>query len=169
MINRTAKAIVDATLVALIAYIRRRLPPAPPMAESQPQVVSETVRRAIADSADYAEARMASALCFSDIHALWRYAFSRRTIDGMIVEFGVYKAKSTNYIAGLTSEVIYGFDSFDGLQEDWIGWSFAKGHFNLSGKLPKVASNVRLIKGWFNESLTKFLADNPDHYCPVNS
>jgi hypothetical protein len=163
-INKTAKAAVDATLVPLIGYIRKRLPPAPRMAEDQPQLVAETIRRAIVDSADYAEANMAAALCFSDKYALWRQAFSLRAIPGLIVEFGVWKANSTNFFASMTKDMVYGFDSFEGLKEDWAGWSFAKGHFNLGGQLPRVAPNVKLIKGWFDQSLGGFLAEHPDDF-----
>ena len=34
--------------------------------------------------------------------------------------------------------------------------------FNLQGQLPKVESNVTLIKGWFNETLPSFLKEHPE-------
>jgi hypothetical protein len=37
--------------------------------------------------------------------------------------------------------------------------AFKKGTFSLNGVLPKVNSNVKLIPGWFNESLPNFLED----------
>ena len=68
----------------------------------------------------------------------------------------------------MTNESIYGFDSFTGLKEDWQGWSFAKGHFNLNGNLPPVAPNVRLVKGWFDESLPGFRAEHRDDFSFVH-
>ena len=43
-------------------------------------------------------------------------AFSESDIygGGLIREFGEWKAESLNYIAHLTDEKVYGFDSFEG-------------------------------------------------------
>lgn len=168
MLERAAKSIVDRTLISLIAYVRRRLPPPPRPATDQPQIVAELIRRAISDSVDYADTAMASALCFDDLQALRHYAFSLRSKPGLIVEFGVWRATSINFLAGLTDETIYGFDSFEGLQEDWAGWAHPKGFFNRSGRLPDVAANVRLIKGWFDETLAGFLSEHPESFSFVH-
>lgn len=72
------------------------------------------------------------------------------------LEFGVASGKSINYISGFTTEKVYGFDSFEGLPENWRE-GFAKGAFNLHGNLPEVNENVVLIKGWFNETLPSFI------------
>jgi hypothetical protein len=55
---------------------------------------------------------------------------------------------------------VFGFDSFDGLPEDWSGWVQKKGAFGGEG-IPEVRDNVKLIRGWFDESLPGFVADNP--------
>jgi len=79
----------------------------------------------------------------------------------MAAEFGVWKGQSINHIAKrLSPDIVYGFDSFEGLREDWSGWSEPKGTFSLGGKLPKVRSNVRLVKGWFDQTLPSFLQAN---------
>ena len=57
----------------------------------------------------------------------------------------------------LPNTTIYGFDSFLGLQEDWYGRTYTKGHFNLFGVTPIVEKNVMLIPGWFEETLPEFL------------
>jgi hypothetical protein len=50
----------------------------------------------------------------------------------------------------------FGFDSFEGLPEDWIpGWD--KGKFHLNGFMPSVPPHVTLIKGWFNETVPDFI------------
>ena len=51
------------------------------------------------------------------------------------------------------------------MPEDWRGdsrFDLQKGAFNLNGKLPKVNKNVRLIKGWFNETLPEFVKAHPE-------
>src|SRR5262249_36176661 len=54
---------------------------------------------------------------------------------------------------------VFGFDSFEGLPEKWLDvWKV--GDFAMP-MLPKVRSNVRLIKGWFNETLPDFVKDHP--------
>lgn len=72
------------------------------------------------------------------------------------LEFGVYSGASINVIAdhiGADTRV-YGFDSFEGLPEDWRG-TMTKGRFAV-GSLPAVRSNVELIKGWFSDTLAPF-------------
>jgi predicted O-methyltransferase YrrM len=58
-------------------------------------------------------------------------------------------------LAALTSQKIYGFDSFQGLPEDWRT-GFEKGAFAQG--LPSVLSNVELIVGLFKDTLPDFLA-----------
>jgi hypothetical protein len=78
--------------------------------------------------------------------------------DGVFLEFGVYKAKSINYFSQfLGIKIIYGFDSFQGLREDWAGTQALKGTFDLKGMAPKTKSNVVLIKGWIQDTLPDFL------------
>lgn len=83
------------------------------------------------------------------------YALNKISVKGTCAEFGVNEGESINYLAKRLPE-IYGFDSFEGLKEDWKG-VFAQGHFDRKGKLPRVAKNVHLVKGWFDETLPGFL------------
>ena len=79
--------------------------------------------------------------------------------DGLYIECGVYKGKSINFIASnIPDKIIYGFDSFEGLPEDWTNY-YKKEHFSVK-KLPKVKDNVKLIKGWFDTTLPKFAAEH---------
>lgn len=75
------------------------------------------------------------------------------------LEFGVFNGMTINMISKHCDKV-YGFDSFEGLPEDWNGVC-KKEHFQVKG-LPKVDKNTTLIKGWFNETLEVFLNENPD-------
>lgn len=83
-------------------------------------------------------------------------------VQGNILEFGVYVGTSINLIAQHRPQVpIYGFDSFEGLPDAWIP-GFPKGYFNMDGKLPPVAPNVVLVKGWFDETLPPFVQQHPE-------
>ena len=70
------------------------------------------------------------------------------------LEFCVFKGGTANLISDYVN-VIYGFDSFEGLPENWDGVK-DKGFFKVDN-LPKVNKNVKLIKGWFNDTLDDFL------------
>ena len=73
------------------------------------------------------------------------------------LEFGVFDGTSINFFSKYTKS-IYGFDSFEGLKEDWIGnFGFQKGHFDLKKVKPKVNSNVELIDGFVQDTLDNFI------------
>lgn len=117
--------------------------------------------RATLDSAQYIEPFLDKALLFRKKEELWDYTISQiEQSDGLFLEFGVFKGASINFMASRLKHVTFhGFDSFEGLQEDWSGHFARKGTFNLSGNLPKVEPNVSLIKGWFNNTLPAFLEE----------
>lgn len=92
-----------------------------------------------------------------------KHALAQVEIDGLYLEFGVFKGETVNLIASTKPDkIIYGFDSFEGLPEDWISGN-PKGTFNLDGVLPKVNDNVRLIKGWFDKTLPDFLNEHKEN------
>ena len=104
---------------------------------------------------------------FSDHWELRDYCLEHAPKSGKLLEFGVYKGKSINHLARLLSEksddrTIIGFDSFRGFSEEWTGVDkqYDKIHFDQSGILPKVESNVELIDGFIEESLPKYLEGN---------
>ena len=81
--------------------------------------------------------------------------------EGLFLEFGVHKGVSINFFSKfLNNKNIYGFDSFEGLREDWIGTQATKGTFNLNGKIPGLNSNVVAIKGWIQDTLPIFLSNH---------
>ena len=128
--------------------------------------------RAIADSATYAEQHLTTAMIFAKDEALWNYAASAASLQGgAILEFGVFKGRSINHFADLfKDQTLHGFDSFEGLAEDWTGYHLPKGTFNLDGNLPQVKPNVTLHKGWFDKTLPPFLAqeDAPIRLCHID-
>jgi len=73
------------------------------------------------------------------------------------LEFGVYKGDSINLLSKFTKK-IYGFDSFEGLKENWKGFKgIERDAFNMKGNLPKVNDNIVLLKGWVQDTLPPFL------------
>lgn len=115
--------------------------------------------RAIKESADYAEERLGEAMMFDNAQSIWNYAARAAHLEGgLVLEFGVFKGKSINHFSKLfPNEELHGFDSFEGLAEDWTGYHLPKGTFDLGGELPKVNNNVTLHKGWFDKTLPPFL------------
>jgi hypothetical protein len=83
--------------------------------------------------------------------------------DNFFLEFGVFRGLSINYLAKkIKPRKIYGFDSFEGLKEDWVGTDVIKGWFDLGGNIPKLDTNVVPVKGWVQDTLDPFLqAHNP--------
>ena len=117
---------------------------------------------AIEDSVKCVLEQMPAALYFSDKAQLRSHIVdllpNLKTNNGLILEFGVYKGTSINFFAGLCpNSKIVGFDSFLGLEEDWVGHWPRKGWFNMDGNPPHVLKNVTLIKGLFEDTLSNYL------------
>lgn len=97
---------------------------------------------------------------FNNQEDLMFYCLDNSNESGLNLEFGVYSGETINKCSNRSKhKKFYGFDSFEGLPEDWRS-GFLKGHFNRNGNLPEVNSNVSLIKGLFNDTLLEFLSKN---------
>jgi len=97
----------------------------------------------------------------SDEGVLFRAVSLIGNTEGINAEFGVYTGNSINFLANLMPDrIIYGFDSFEGLKEDWHGTNLSKQAFDLQGITPTVNKNVTLIKGWFQDTLNGFHESN---------
>ena len=79
--------------------------------------------------------------------------------DTYFLEFGVHKGISINYFSKYVDK-IYGFDSFEGLSEDWLGFYRAKGAYNLNGKAPYLRKNVEIYIGLVQDTLEPFLDEH---------
>ena len=98
-------------------------------------------------------------------HDTLRYCLKNVPIDsnGIIAEFGVFKGTTLRMIANhYKNMMVFGFDSFEGFPDD--GRQDWNQDFSLSGHLPKVPENVTLIKGFFEQTLLKFVEDNKGRY-----
>lgn len=110
---------------------------------------------------DFISDEMPDAISFDTPQELMRYALSLISVDGIIAEFGVNEGGTISFIGKQRqNEAVHGFDSFEGLPEDWSGNKMQAGYFNRKGRLPRVPSNVTLHPGWFDSSLPKFLAEH---------
>lgn len=123
----------------------------------------ETVTR-FALAARYAERFDTNKNRFPDRFALYDFV-SREFIGGSAfdyLEFGVFRGDSIRYIAGHNPNPaarFWGFDSFEGLPSDWNERN-PQGAFGVGGRIPDIADQrVRFIKGWFEDTLPRFLRD----------
>lgn len=91
------------------------------------------------------------------------------SLNGIWAEFGVFTGKTINYISKFTENKVYGFDTFEGLPDQWDVSNdciIEKGYYsfedyskknNIYKKLPIVNENVLLIKGEFKNTLKDHL------------
>lgn len=95
-----------------------------------------------------------------------------RTLDNPythVLEFGVASGDTLTTITNILPLAsnkkyeIFGFDSFEGLPEDWVGTTLKKGFFNLGGKIPPrvkeiiETKGVKIYPGWFENTLPEYL------------
>ena len=108
------------------------------------------------ETADYIEKFMICVPTFPHPEDILNFVLSQISKKGLILEFGVYSGNTINQIAKKISDtIIYGFDSFEGLPENWRS-GFYKGTFKRK-ELPPVEPNVELIVGWFDDTLKDFV------------
>ena len=128
----------------------------------QPTVFSVLRQRAIAEAADFIEPFLDTAMIFSTNARNREYTadvLNRSGGSGVCLEFGVFEGQSINFFArNLPRMKFYGFDSFHGLAEDWVGYHLAQGHFSVDGNLPATAENVELVPGLFEDTLPTFIS-----------
>lgn len=106
-------------------------------------------------------------------------------LEGLWLEFGVYRGRTLSNLATLTNQMVYGFDAFEGLPDHWDNDN-PKGVYSLAGNVPVGAisgsnddnpgmysteatrtmkrwpHNVRLVPGWFDKTLPAFLELYPE-------
>ncbi|PIW28917.1 MAG: methyltransferase [Rhodobacterales bacterium CG15_BIG_FIL_POST_REV_8_21_14_020_59_13] len=127
------------------------------------ELLRERSRRAARDTYDFIDQNMRHALYNENQFAVLH---SKRDVIGEsgteILDLGVYKGGSTRALSkSFPSHSIHGFDSFEGLPEDWS--HAMKGQFGeLKGSLPEMPKNVTLYKGWFDETLPVWAKNHVD-------
>lgn len=116
-------------------------------------------RDAARSAARWAHRAMPTARQFHDPLSTLEYALGIAPQGGMALEFGVFAGRSLAVIAeARKGSEVYGFDSFEGLPEDYRP-HVRQGAFALD-RLPDV-EGAELVVGWFEKTLPVFLADHP--------
>lgn len=156
--------LLDRSVIPLLTYVGFGVGEAFPTRT----VLQELALKTASECADFVLEQMPKALEFKKREGLWDYVLKRKNASGLMAEFGVWNGYSINYFAKRTDQTVYGFDSFTRLKEDCSGWESAKGHFDRSGKLPPVVKNVRLIKGWLQDTLPSFLTEHKEAFAFIH-
>jgi hypothetical protein len=121
----------------------------------------EIQRIALADTVAYIREKMPQAVGLVNEREMFDMAFARMAPQGLLLEFGVHKGGTINYAAERNpGRQVHGFDSFEGLPDDWTGATLPKGAFDLKGRMPSVRPNVKLHKGLFSDTLPGWIAEN---------
>jgi hypothetical protein len=124
--------------------------------------VREMRKLALAETVAYIRGNMPKAVGAYTKREFLSLALDRVSVDGHYAEFGVHTGESLRFIASrVGGKTVFGFDSFEGLPEDWPEAGRPKGSFSLGGKLARVPSNVELRPGWFDASLPLWLEAHP--------
>ncbi len=117
-------------------------------------------REAVASSARFASKVMPTAPTFPFPQATLEHALTLAPAEGMALEFGVWTGQTLKIITEARGgKEVYGFDSFEGLPEDWRT-GFPSRTFGVDGPLPEVPG-AELVVGWFDDTLPGFLTEHP--------
>ena len=116
-------------------------------------------RDAARSSARWAHRVMPTAREFHDPRSTLEHALELAPQGGMALEFGVFEGRSLAVIAeARKGRDVYGFDSFEGLPEDYRP-HVRQGAFALDRR-PQV-DGAELVVGWFDDTLPGFLETHP--------
>jgi len=121
----------------------------------------ERQRAALRRTAAFVEEHMPRARSFGEVSAydakceLLDFAVELAPADGLVLEFGVATGDTLRRITKHRSPS-HGFDSFEGLPEDWRT-GFDKGSFAMA---PPDIGGATLHVGWFEDSLPGFFAEH---------
>jgi hypothetical protein len=123
-------------------------------------LTEESFNLASKQSAKYIHKNMVNLYGIPDPLDLLSYCINEVRNEGLYLEFGVFSGRTINHLASLTDQTVHGFDSFQGIPEEWN--SVPAGTFSTDGKLPQVADNVDLHVGYFDETLPAFVNEFTD-------
>ncbi|MDN5933133.1 MAG: class I SAM-dependent methyltransferase [Pseudonocardia sp.] len=120
--------------------------------------IAAAERDAVASTARFVQQEMREARSFAHPVATLEHALTLAPSGGLALEFGVFTGITLAIIAAARSGRVYGFDSFEGLPENWRS-GFDTGAFAVDG-LPDVPG-ADLVVGLFADTLPGFLAAHP--------
>lgn len=149
LVTRVVRAEVDRAIQEMHEVERR----------ARRDIVAAGERDAACSSARFVEDVMPNGRWFAEPHDTLVHALAQAPQGGMALEFGVWAGRSLRVIAEARGgREVYGFDSFQGLPEDYR-WDITAGTFALDD-LP-VIPGAQLVVGWFADTLPAFLAAHP--------
>lgn len=112
-------------------------------------------RLAAAETAAFVTERLPRARAFHQWAELLEHALSIAPPTGFVAEFGVHLGETIAVLAAKRPPV-HGFDSFEGLPEDWRT-GFSAGTFAVE-QVPEVEGAIMHV-GWFDDTLPTFLKE----------
>jgi hypothetical protein len=121
-------------------------------------VFAAAEREAVLSTSRFVQREMRGARHFGHPHATLEHALTLAPSGGMALEFGVFTGTTLKIIAARRDGAVYGFDSFDGLPENWRT-GFDTGAFGVDG--PPDVPGAELVVGLFDDTLPGFLAAHP--------
>ncbi|HEY3263471.1 MAG TPA: TylF/MycF/NovP-related O-methyltransferase [Pseudonocardiaceae bacterium] len=116
------------------------------------------IEHAFRTSAAFVADSMPLARPFKTPAAVLNYALDLAPATGLVAEFGVYSGATLRMISARRPGA-HGFDSFEGLPEDWRD-SHRRSKFAVQ-HYPEV-DQAQLHVGWFADTLPKFRASNDE-------
>lgn len=115
---------------------------------------------------DFIQERAPHAIYSGDRFEILTMALNRVSKPGSYIELGVKRGRTTTHIAKQIDAELHGFDSFVGYPTDWYRLNKPRprnyGQNNTDGSLPPVPPNVKLHKGFFDQTLPQFLRENSE-------
>jgi methyltransferase family protein len=163
VVDEVVRARLDARIEQHEAWLRTRLDQILDEANdadrrSRRDIFQASEREAVRSSARFAYEHFPTATTYFDKYETLEHAVRAAPAQGMALEFGVYSGSTLAVIAKGRDGDVYGFDSFEGLPENWRS-TFAAGTFAVD-ELPRVPG-AELVVGWFAETLPGFLEEHP--------
>ena len=160
MIIRFIASFINKLLNEIYLAQQKKRPPHTP--------VSYVYQRSYKESSDFIYSHLDQGCVFrsrSEMHDYVVEVLKRENSQrNSFCEFGVAQGKSICFFSSqLPAMKFFGFDSFEGLKEDWKGSGKLKGSYSSRGILPSVPKNVTLLSGWFDESIPEAIQNNIIH------
>lgn len=116
-------------------------------------------RNAVDSTERFVRAQLPKVTSFPHPLETLQHALGLAPTGGMALEFGVFSGGTLKVITTARDRrEVYGFDSFQGLPEDWRT-NIPKGTFHVD-QLPEV-DGAKLVVGWFADTLPEFLESHP--------
>ena len=127
-------------------------------------LVREIEKETVKENFNFFKEHFKNAMLFYSAKQIRKYSINKAIKydikgDCSYLEFGVYKGSSIKYFSEFVKK-IYGFDSFKGIEKDFIGTFYDESYFKLN-KIPKdLPQNVELVIGRIEDTLDQFLKKN---------